>query len=48
MNYSVTTAALPTIDLVTKIETTLTGMTTEEAETLPSRLQLNNSQGKTT
>ena len=34
MNYSVTPAALPTIDLVAKILTTLTGMTTEEADTI--------------
>ena len=34
MNFSVTTAALPTTDLIAKIETTLTGMTTEEADTI--------------
>ena len=34
MNYSVTPATLPTIDLVAKIETTLTGMTTKEADTI--------------
>ena len=34
MNNSVTPAALPTIDLVPKIETTLTGMTTKEADTI--------------
>ena len=34
MNYSVTPAALPTIDLVAKIEAALTGMTTEEADTI--------------
>ena len=34
MNYSVTPAALPAIDLVAKIETTLTGVTTEEADTI--------------
>ena len=38
MNYSVTPAALPTIDLVAKIETTSTGMTTEEADTIPADL----------
>ena len=31
MNYSVTPAALPAMDLVAKIQTTLTGVTTEEA-----------------
>ena len=34
MNFSVTPPALPTIDLIAKIETTLTGMTTEEADTI--------------
>ena len=34
MNYSVTSAALPTIHLVAQIETILTGMTTEEANTI--------------
>ena len=34
MNYSITLATLPTIDLVAKIETTLTGMTKEEADTI--------------
>ena len=34
MNYSVTPATLPTIDLVTKMETMLTGMTPEEAATI--------------
>ena len=34
MNFSVTPAALPAIDLIAKIETTLTGMTTEEADTI--------------
>ena len=38
MNYSVTPAALPTIDLVAKIETTLTGMTIEEADTIQTDL----------
>ena len=38
MNYPVTPAALPTIDLVTKVETTLTGMTTEEADTIQADL----------
>ena len=38
MNYSVTPAALPTIDLVAKIETKLTGMTTEEADTIRADL----------
>ena len=38
MNYSVTPAALPTIDLVTKIETTLTGMTTEPSDTIRADL----------
>ena len=31
-------AVLPTIDLVAKIETTLTGMTTEEADTIRADL----------
>ena len=38
MNYLVTPAALPTIDLIAKIETTLTGMTTEEADTIRADL----------
>ena len=38
MNFSVTPQALPTIDLIAKIETTLTGMTTEEADTIPADL----------
>ena len=38
MNYSVTLAALPAINLVAKIETTLTGMTTEEADTIRADL----------
>ena len=38
MNYSVTPATIPTIELVAKIETTLTGMTTEEAETIRADL----------
>ena len=38
MNYSVTPAALPTIDLVSKIETILTGRTTEEADTIQADL----------
>ena len=38
MNFSVTPAALPTIDLVAKIETTSTGMTTEEADTIRADL----------
>ena len=39
MNYSITTAILPAIDLVAKIETTLTGMTTEEADTIRADLR---------
>ena len=38
MNFSVTPPALPTIDLIAKIETTLTGMTTEEADTIRADL----------
>ena len=38
MNYSVTPAALPTVDLVAKIESTLTGMTTEEADSIRADL----------
>ena len=38
MNYSVTPAALPTIDLVAKVEKTLTGMTTEGADTIRADL----------
>ena len=38
MNFSVTPAALPTIVLIAKIETTLTGMTTEEADTIRADL----------
>ena len=38
MNYSVTLSAPPTIDLVAKIETTLTGMTAEEADTIRADL----------
>ena len=38
MNYSVTPAALPAIDSVAKIETTSTGMTTEEADTIQADL----------
>ena len=38
MNYSVTPEVLPTIDLVAKIETALTGMTTEEADTIRAHL----------
>ena len=34
MNYSVTPAALPAIGLVAKIETTLIGITTKEADTI--------------
>ena len=38
MNFSVTPPALPTIDLIAKIETTLTAMTTEEADTIRADL----------
>ena len=38
MNYSITPATLPTVDLVTKIETTLTGMATEEADNIRADL----------
>ena len=38
MNFLVTPAALPTIDLIAKIKTTLTGMTTEEADTIRADL----------
>ena len=38
MNFSVTPAALSTIDLIIKIETTVTGMTTEEADTMQADL----------
>ena len=38
MNYSVTLAALSTIDLVSKMETTLTGMTTQEVDTIRADL----------
>ena len=38
MNFSVTSPALPTIDLIAKIETTLTGMTTEEADSIRADL----------
>ena len=38
MNFSVTPPALPTIDLIAKIETTLTGMITEEADTIRADL----------
>ena len=38
MDFSVTPAALPTIDLIAKIETTLTEMPTEEADTIRADL----------
>ena len=38
MTYSITPATLPTIDLVAKIETTLTRMSTEEADTIGADL----------
>ena len=39
MNYSITPATLPTIDLVAKIETTLTGMAAEKADTIRADLR---------